>query len=99
MHESRDSELEENRKEEYRKGGFRTEGLQNRRDAGKEEYRKAVIQERRDEGKEGCMKGGAQERRDAGNILNSQEPMRRHFNFKETVFFSLKFQFCFVSLE
>ena len=58
----------------YRKKGFRTgvsdseleEYFRERRNTGKEEYRKGGIQERRNTGKEECRKGGIQERRNTG---------------------------------
>ena len=39
--------------------------MQERRDAGKEGFRKEEIQERRDSGKKGFRKGGMHERKDA----------------------------------
>ena len=54
-------------KEEYRKAGFRTGGMRNRRVAGKERYRK------RDAGKEERRKGGMKEIRDEGNSGGLQD--------------------------
>ena len=48
-------------KQGYRKGGFSTGGMRNRRDAGQD--RTERMQERRDVGKEGCRKGRMQEMR------------------------------------
>ena len=52
-------------KQGYRKGGFSTGGIWNRRDAGQD--RTEQMQERRDVGLEGCRKMRMQERTDAGN--------------------------------
>ena len=52
-------------KQGYRKGGFSTGGIRNRRDAGQD--RTERMQERRDVGLEGCRKRRMQERTDAGN--------------------------------
>ena len=72
----------------YRKGGFRTKGIRNRREAGHEGYKQGVMQdrwdtgrehaerrnaERRDAGKQGCTNRGMKERRDAGKKEDIQE--------------------------
>ena len=69
-------------KEGFRKGGFRTRGMRNRRDVGQEGCRKSGMldtewtvgmpdlgmPERKDARKKGYGKGGVQERRDMGKV-------------------------------
>ena len=68
-------------KEGFRKGGFRTRGMRNRRDVGQEGCRKSGMldswdagprelgmPERKDARKKGYGKRGVQERRDMGKV-------------------------------
>ena len=47
--------------EGFRTAGMQERGIQERRNAGKEECMKRRMQERRDTGKDGCMTGGMKE--------------------------------------